>query len=173
MIQLAIDLGVAKLAELCIDDTRVLANASRYKTLRAEKVERLLGEFDQQITKAMNELETNDSMDQLFDDGQSADQLPSELLDMKARQEKLQAILTHLREKDQQRKSKALKKNPSQLPVTDPDSPILPNKTGGYAPRYTPFSAWGTWGLQLNRQTVAGRQYRERCIAAAKLRGSR
>ncbi len=146
MIQLAIDLGVAKLAELCIDGTRVLANASRYKTLTAEKVERLLGELDQQITKAMNEWETNDSMDELFDDGQSADQLPSELLDMKARHEKLQAILTHLREKDQQRKSKGKdpRKNPAQLPVTDPDSRILPNKTGGYAPNYTPMAVTET-----------------------------
>jgi hypothetical protein len=42
MIQLALQLGVAKLAELCIDGTRVLAAASRFRTLTAEKAERLL-----------------------------------------------------------------------------------------------------------------------------------
>ena len=142
MVQLAIDLGVAKLAELCIDGTRVLANASRHKTLKAAKVERLLAELDQQITAAMRELETNDSLDSLFDDGQAADQLPSELRDMKARQEQLEAALAQLREMDQQRKRKGTdpQKNPAQLPVTDPDSRILPNKEGGYAPNYTPMA---------------------------------
>jgi len=142
MVQLAIDLGVAKLAELCIDGTRLLANASRHKTLKAEKVERLLAELDQQITSAMSELETNDSLDSLFDDGQAADQLPSELRDMKSRQEQLEAALAQLREMDQQRQRKGTdpKKNPAQLPVTDPDSRILPNKEGGYAPNYTPMA---------------------------------
>ncbi len=142
VVQLAIDLGVAKLAELCIDGTRVLANASRFKTLTAEKVERLLAELDQQITEAMSELETNDNLDELFDDGQPSDQLPSELRDMKARQEKLQEALAQLREMNVQRKRKGVdpKKNPAQLPVTDPDSRILPNKEGGYAPNYTPMA---------------------------------
>ena len=122
MVQLAIDLGVAKLAELCIDGTRVLANASRHKTLTAEKVERLLKELDQQITAAMSELETNDDLDDLFDDGQPADRLPEQLRDMKSRQEQLEAALAQLREMDQQRKRDGInpKKNPAQLPVTDP-----------------------------------------------------
>jgi transposase len=142
MVELAVDLGVAKLAELCIDGTRVLANASRYKTLTAEKVERLLVELDQQITAAMGELETNDSLDELFDDGQRSDQLPSELRDMKARQEQLEAALVQLRAMDQQRKRNNgtdPEKNPAQLPMADLDSRILPNKEGGYAPNYTPM----------------------------------
>ena len=49
MVRLAVKLGVAKLGELCIDGTRVLANASRFNTLTAEKAERLLAELDQQI----------------------------------------------------------------------------------------------------------------------------
>ena len=142
MVQLAINLGVAKLAELCIDGTRVLANASRHKTLTAEKAERLLQELDQQITAAMSELETNDTLDELFDDGQPADQLPEELRDMKSRQEQLGAALAQLREMDQQRKRDGInpKKNPAQLPVTDPDSRVLPNKEGGYAANYTPMA---------------------------------
>ena len=141
MVQLAINLGVAKLSELCIDGTRVLADASRFKTLKAEKTEQLLAELDQQITAAMSELETNDHLDALFDDGQSADQLPAELQNMKSRQEQLDAVLTQLREMEQQRKRDGInpKKNPAQLPKTDPDSRILPNKEGGYAPNYTPM----------------------------------
>jgi transposase len=142
MVQLAINLGVAKLGELCIDGTRVLANASRHNTLTAEKVERLLAELDGQIATAMSELETNDALDNLFEDGEPSDQLPSALRDMKSRQEQLNAALDQLREMDQQRKREGTdpKKNPAQLPVTDPDSRILPNKEGGYAPNYTPMA---------------------------------
>lgn len=146
LVQLAINLGVAKLAELCIDGTRVLANASRYNTLTAEKVERLLNELDQQITAAMSELQTQDDLNDLFDDGQPVDQLPAELRDMKARQEQLNAALAQLREMDEQRKRDETnpKKNPAQLPVTDPDSRVLPNKEGGYAPNYTPMAVTET-----------------------------
>lgn len=52
VVQLAIDLGVAKLAEVCIDGTRVLANASRFHTLTAEKVQRLLAELERQFAAA-------------------------------------------------------------------------------------------------------------------------
>ena len=146
MVQLACTLGVAKLSELCIDGTRVLANASRFKTLTAEKVERLLKELDQQISAAMSELDSNDDLDDLFDDGQPADQLPAELRDMKSRQQQLNAALTRLGEMDQQRKRDGInpKKNPAQLPVTDPDSRVLPNKEGGYAANYTPMAVTET-----------------------------
>lgn len=142
MVQLAIDLGVAKLAELCIDGTRVLANASRRNTLKGKSVEKLLAELDQQITAAMRELETNDSLDSLFDDGQRADQLPCALRDMKSRQAQLEAALAQLQGMDQQRKGEGIdpQKNPAQLPTADWDSRVLPNKEGGYAPNYTPMA---------------------------------
>jgi transposase len=141
MVQLAVKLGVAKLSELCIDGTRVLANASRFNTLTAKKVERLLSQLDEQITAAMREIETNDELDGLFDDGRPADQLPAELADMKSRQEQLNAALNQLREMDKQRKRDGTnpEKNPAQLPTSDLESRILPNKEGGYAPNYTPM----------------------------------
>ncbi len=142
MVQLAIKLGVAKLSELCIDGTRVKANASRFNTLTAEKTARLLAELDQQIVEAMREMEANDELDDLFDDGQPADQLPGKLADMKARKEKLDALFSQLQEMDRQRKRDGInpEKNPAQLPVADPDSRVLPNKEGGYAPNYTPMA---------------------------------
>jgi transposase len=142
MVQMAVKLGVAKLSELCIDGTRVKANASRFNTLTAKKAERLLAELDQQIVEAMREMEANDELDDLFDDGQSADQLPGNLADMKSRKEKLDALCSQLQEMDRQRKRDGInpEKNPAQLPVADPDSRVLPNKEGGYAPNYTPMA---------------------------------
>jgi len=138
---LAVEMGVAKLSELCIDGTRVAANATRFKTLKADKVEELLKELNGQIAKAMDELESNDSLDELFDDGQSADQLPEELRDMNSRKEKLDAALAKLREMEKYRRRDGIdpKKNPAQLPTADQDSRILPNKEGGYGPNYTPM----------------------------------
>jgi transposase len=159
VVQLAIDLGVAKLSELCIDGTRVRANANRFKTLTAEKVERLLAELDQQLQRALQELDVHDSLDELFDDAQRADQLPAELRDMQVRQEKLRAALAQLQEMDQQRKRDGInpKKNPAQLPVTDPDSRILPNKEGGYAPNYTPMAVTETeHGFIVGADVVMG-----------------
>jgi len=146
MVQLAINLGVAKLSELCIDGTRVKADASRFNTLTAKKVEQLLGHLDEQIAEAMRELEANDEVENLFDDGQPTDQLPPELRDMKSRQEQLKAALAQLQEMDQQRKRDGInpEKNPAQLPAADPDSRILPNKEGGYAPNYTPMAVTET-----------------------------
>lgn len=159
LVKLAIDLGVAKLSELCIDGTRVLANSSRFKTLKREKVESVLAELDRQITAALSEVEANDTLDELFDDGQAADQLPQGLQDMKARQERLQAALAQLQEMEAQRKREGIdpKKNPAQLPANDCDSRILPNKEGGYAPNYTPMAMTETTnGFIVGAEVVIG-----------------
>jgi transposase len=159
MVNLALDLGVAKLAEVCIDGTRVRANASRFNTLTAEKVEELLKELDQQIAEALLEMETNDTFDELFDDGQPADQLPAELQEKKVRQALLEEKLAQLREMDAQRKQDGIdpKKNPAQLPAADGDSRVLPNKEGGYAPNYTPMAMNETLnGFIVNADVLIG-----------------
>jgi len=141
MIRYAINMGIAKLSELCIDGTRVRANASRHKTWTAERVEKLLKELDLQIETAMAELETNDSIDELFDDGTSPDKLPPQLADLTSRRTMMNEFLEQLRDMDARRKADGIdpKKNPAQLPKSDLDARILPNKEGGYAPNFTPL----------------------------------
>jgi len=141
MLRVAIDMGVAKLSELCIDGTRVRANANRYKTWTADRVERLLNELDGQIETALAEMETNDSVNELFDDGTSPDKLPPELAELTTRRTKMNEVLEQLREMDRRRKADGTdpKKNPAQLPKSDLDARILPNKEGGYAPNFTPM----------------------------------
>ena len=141
MLRVAIDMGVAKLSELCIDGTRVRANSNRYKTWTADRVEKLLKELDGQIETAMAEMETNDSTDELFDDGTSIAKLPPELAELTTRRTKMNEVLEQLREMDRRRKADGTdpKKNPAQLPKSDLDARILPNKEGGYAPNFTPM----------------------------------
>lgn len=139
LITRAIDLGVANLAELCIDGTRVLADANRYKSWTTERLERALKQLDAEIADALENLEVADSLDQdLLGDDVSADKLPKSIADMKIRREQLAKLQQVTREMDLVRKQNG-SDGPAQLPRTDTDSRILPNKEGGYAPNYTPM----------------------------------
>lgn len=146
MIQLAISMGVAKLSELCIDGTKVQADASRFKTYKREGVAKLIKELDVQISDALANMESTDAVDELCDDGQPIDKLPTELSDLQQRRTKLQGALAQLEQMEEQRRRDGIdnKKNPAQLPIADRDSRILPNKEGGYAPNYTPMAVTET-----------------------------
>lgn len=149
LVKLAIDLGVANLSELCIDGTRVLANANKYKTWTVARLEKLLSQLDSQLTSALGKLEEQDSLDEdLLGDAPGADKLPPALADMQARREKLSEHLATLKEMEAARSKygKDPEKNPAQLPKTDPDSRILPNKEGGYAANYTPMATTESQG---------------------------
>ena len=159
MVGLAVKLKVANLAELCIDGTRVLANANKYRTWTIEKVEALLNELDGQMEKALSELESADELDDLFDTGQRSDQLPAELQDMQARRDQLDEVMKKLSEMEAARAKWGAdpKKNPAQLPKTDTDSRILPNKEGGYAANYTPMAVTETQnGFIVGADVVIG-----------------
>lgn len=137
----AVKMGLAHLSELCVDGTRILANASRHHTLKVKRVQRMLAELDAQMAAALQSLDEKDQLDQLLFNEESVDQLPEELRDPQVRREKLEAALALLLEMEEQRREEGIdpKKNPAQLPAADYDSRVLPNKEGGYAPNYTPM----------------------------------
>lgn len=143
VLRVAAALGLARLAEVAIDGTRVLANNNRSKTLTAEKIEKLLSELDGQLELALAEADTADAEDSLWEsDDSSSGKLPPEVADLKARQARLQELLEQARAADKARQREGIdpQKNPAQIPATDPDSRVLPNKEGGYAPNYTPMA---------------------------------
>ena len=141
LIQLANELGVIKIAELYVDGTRIAANASRSRTMSAEKASKLLEIVQKEIDDYLEKTEYADQADALFDDGASGEQLPEHLNTLSKRKEQLQEIIQTCNEMDAKRKKQGVnpEKNPFQLPLTDQDSRILPNKEGGYAPNYTPI----------------------------------
>ena len=157
MIKLAIDLKIANLAELCIDGTRVLADANKYKTWTTEKLTRALEQLDGQIAEALANLEVSDSLDEdLVGQDISADRLPGALADLKARREQLAAYRETTEAMDAARKKNGTK-GPAQIPKTDTDSRILPNKEGGYAANYTPMATTETGiGLIVDGGVVIG-----------------
>ena len=115
---------------------RAKANASRYHTWTAERVEAVLRELETEIGKLLGEAATVDADESTLRDDHQASVLPPELADANARKEKLNALLKELREADAARKKDGIK-SPAQLPKADTDSRVMPNKEGGYAPNRT------------------------------------
>jgi hypothetical protein len=72
--------------------------------------------------------------------------LPAQLAELEQRKAQLEAAIEKVTAAEEQRKKEGInpKKNPAQLPLTDQDSKVLPNKEGGYAPNYTPLAAADT-----------------------------
>ena len=142
--RLAMAMGLVRLVEVAFDGTRVKANASRYHTWTAAKVEAALKELDALFDHMMTEADQADSQSQegLFP-GESANHLPAELATLEQRKQKLQEILQTLQSQDEarQKEGKNPEKNPAQLPKADTDSKVMPNKEGGYAPNFTPTAA--------------------------------
>ena len=146
MIKLAINLGIANLSELCIDGTRVLADANRFKTWTTDRLAKALEQLDAQIAEALKGLEANDAIDaDLLGEDISAERLPSAVRDLKARREQLAEVMKTAQEMDQTRKANG-SKGPAQIPKTDTDARILPNKEGGYAANFTPMATTETGG---------------------------
>ncbi|MEZ6103494.1 MAG: transposase [Pirellulaceae bacterium] len=68
------------------------------------------------------------------------------------------AALEAARKADETRRRQGVnpEKNPAQIPTTDPDSKVMPNKEGGYAPNYTPVvTTDGDYGFIVDVDVIA------------------
>lgn len=130
---IAMTLGLIRLGEVAFDGTRVKANNGRYKTLTANGMERKLAALDALFEQMLSELTANDDQQAGPD---SPTRLPDALAEVQRRRQHIQAALKQAQEADPKRHSE---KHPTQVPTTDPDSKVMPNKEGGYAPNYTPI----------------------------------
>ena len=89
----------------------------------------------------VTELDATDAKQKTLD-GQddSPTQLPSSLADMERRRQRVRDALAQAQAADESRRKlgRNPEKNPAQVPITDPDARVMPNKEGGFAPNYTP-----------------------------------
>ena len=149
--RIAMAMGMVRLNQVALDGTRVLADSSRHGTAKAETLTERLAALDQQIEQMMAQCEAADrGDDDLFGQRVSPNQLPRELADLKRRQTRLTKALKAARDSN----SRAGK-----VPVADPDSTVMPNKEGGYAPNYTPLAATDAQlGMIVDTDVVTGNQ---------------
>jgi transposase len=159
LIRFVKDLGLIKLGELYVDGTRIKANASRFRTMTAEKARKLLQIVENEIAEYLEQTEWNDENEGLFDDVFGEEQLPEHLKSLQQRKEQLEAILQQCNEMDETRRKQGVDpaKNPFQVPVADQTSVVTPNKNGGYHPNYTPIVAnEGDLGLIVESVMTGG-----------------
>jgi hypothetical protein len=105
-----------------------------------------LEQLDAQISEALEGFEACDALDEdLLGEDISADRLPAALRDLKARRAQLAGVMETAKEMDEVRKANG-SKGPAQIPKTDTDARILPNKEGGYAANFTPMATTETGG---------------------------
>ena len=139
--QYAGKMGLIQLGEVTFDGTRVKANNGRYETWTIGDVEQRLRELEERFGQWLEEAEETDAAeDECF--GLLSDRpLPPHLADAKSRLQRLKEIKEELQAADAARRKEGIDptKNPAQLPSTDPDSKVMPNKEGGHAPNYTPL----------------------------------
>jgi len=133
----AMKMGLVRLCEVAFDGTRVKANNSRYNTRTAKTLEQKLQALDELFEQLTAQTQATD--DQQADQGSST-RLPDELADLEQRRQRLAEALAQAKAADEVRRQQGVDpaKNPAQVPLADPDSRVMPNKEGGYAPNYTP-----------------------------------
>ena len=66
--------------------------------------------------------------------------MPEGLQSLEDRRKKLAELAEVARVRDEERRQAGTdpKQKPAQVPTTDPQSRVMPNKEGGFAPNYTP-----------------------------------
>jgi transposase len=135
--RLAMNLGLIRLCEVAFDGTRVKASNSRYNTRTAATLEEKLHVLDELYERLMSECQIAD--DEAAMAG-SPSHLPKSLAATRKRRERIATALEQARVAEAARKKEGIhsEKNPAQVPMADPDSRVMPNKEGGYAPNYTP-----------------------------------
>jgi transposase len=139
--RIAMTLGLVRLCEVGFDGTRVKANNSRRGTRTAKSLEAKLAALDELFEQMMAELDSNDASQKTLTGGDdSPAQLPLPLANLEQRRQRVREALAQAQAADESRRKlgRNPEKNPVQLPTTDPDARVMPNKEGGYAPNYTP-----------------------------------
>ena len=138
------DLGLVSFEEQAFDGTKTRANNQRHGSrtlaeLQAEKAE-IEKKFDEWEAAAQAE-DARDKAASLFPTELSAESVksqspwPKELAKLENRQQAIDKALAEI-----QRATAAGEKVPERIPMTDPESRIMPNKEGGFAPNYTPVN---------------------------------
>jgi transposase len=148
------------LLELVLDGTRVRASSDRQGARTAERLEKLIAACAEQLNAKLAEQNREDAREE------EVEALRGEVAALEAQCEKFRAALAVAQTRDEAKRRKdGAECKAVRVPVTDPDSVILPNKEGGFAPNYTPTAAVdAATGAILSAGVVAGG---DECAAVA------
>lgn len=130
---IAREMGCMPLQTLAFDGTRVRSSNRKSGTRTPSE----LREMKRALAEKFEELEAKASVADNLDEERLGDEsghtLSDELADVQRRQKQVDAAIKQLEQIEQ-----AGEAVPTRLPITDPESRVMPNKDGGFAPNYTP-----------------------------------
>jgi len=152
----------ATIEEIVVDGSRMRADSDRHGARTARGLERRLRALDERLAGALEQLEDCEGQ---VPGGRA--ELEEQLRRLEAQRAKLEAALAEARRRDDIKRAKdGAKATPVRVPVSDPDSYIMPNKEGGYAPNYTPVAA-----VESEHGLVVGAEIAEANAEAATVGG--
>lgn len=140
--RLALRIGLTRLNQVLFDGTRIKAHSNR-DGATACAIESRIAELDRQIEKMFSEAHDADQKEtDLFGASVSPNRLPAKLGQLEKRRALLKKAQEVAEQTDRNRQARSdSSKKPAHVSVTDPDSRVMPNKEGGFAPNYTPVVA--------------------------------
>jgi transposase len=127
------ELGCLPLQTLAFDGTRIRSNNRKTGTRTPARLRELKQELAEKFAQLEAKTDAADAEEAECLGDASAHTLPNELADVKRRQQQVDAALAQI-----ERIEAAGETVPNRLPITDPESRVMPNKEGGFAPNYTP-----------------------------------
>ena len=153
--KIAMTLGLVRLGEVAFDATRVKANNSRFKTRTAATLEEKLAALNVLFDQMLSEWDATEAQRKLNNVKDSPTQLPRALAQLDERRKRIAQALETARAAEEARRKDGLK-TPAQVPMSDPESRVMPNKEGGYAPNYTPLATTdGQCGFIVDCEVIA------------------
>ena len=137
-VQLALmgkELGWVRLDSIGFDATRMRSNNSRQSSRTPERLRELRKELTAAYEQFDAQAQAADQQEAEQFGGASHHQLDVDVAQVERKLAKVNAALAEV-----EKLETAEKTVPSRIPMTDPESRIMPNKDGGYSPNYSPIS---------------------------------
>lgn len=132
---LAREMGWLSLDLLAFDGTRIKAHNKKSKTRTPEELQQMREELAAKYAELDAKIQAQDTQDEEVLSSSSPAELAEELADVQRRRAQVDRALEELRRVEEAGETK-----PSRIPLTDPQSRVTPNKTGGFSPNYTPLA---------------------------------
>ena len=120
-LELCREAGLVKAGRVCLDGTKIAANASRRKNMDHEKLQQQEAELKAKVAELLSEAEARDQAeDQKYGKGKRGDELPKELADRQQRLKRIQEAMERLQERNKQKAEQAEKERAGQKASEEP-----------------------------------------------------
>lgn len=125
---IGIEFGCVRMTSLGDDGTRIRANNSRQASRTPNRVRQMKKELEQAYEQHDRQAREADQQDEERFGERNANRVEADISDVKRELAKVNAALEQVDLLEENGKTV-----PKRIPVTDPGSRIMPNKTGGHA----------------------------------------